>query len=92
MGSEPSWKPRVTAQWSGTAREAWSSRRYLTRPPWGVALGPCHSAPPFLICDLGGGGGSRPPPAREAVENPGRQQELQMLNGTPMHLVGLQKQ
>ena len=59
----------------------WHSQRSLEfqRELDQTALGSCHSVPLFLICEMVGvGRGSRPPPAREAVESPGHQQELQM--------------
>lgn len=73
MGSGQKWgvnPNRILESWSSEAGEAWSSRKDVPRLPWGAkgcwssggrwCLGPCHSAPPFIICAMG----SRPPLAQ----------------------------
>lgn len=73
MGSGQKWgvnPNRIPESWSSEAGEAWSSRKDVARLPWGAkgcwssgggwCLGPCHSVPPFVICEMG----SRPPLAQ----------------------------
>lgn len=70
MGSGQKWgvnPNRIPESWSSEAGEAWSSRKDVARLPWGAkgcwssgggwCLGPCHSVPPFVICEME----SRPP-------------------------------